>query len=355
MDNIEIQGFIESVSYKPLLCRTNLPKFNSFRDGISESSFVFENIDRERMAISRWVSPKRTRSYPYSRIYDTFGAGSSIKKVTVIPIIKDEGKDGDRDFLQFDTISLMSLLNVYVILSHYVQADKSDRYYNKVTNQQMNLQAIENDLVELSEFHSSAVHWNHQYTAGYFDLAIEALESYRQLQNSLGVEMHSFEAGEKKIFDMFNNPDSFMVTSRILARAAQIREVATLQPKEVLVGKKAGLTIKNHLNGMYYFTADEFEIKDDTLSLVESKHSARGNLPGISDIKDGLFKMILFSNLARVSVAEQHYKPKGVLKLTSSRDVKLSDLSDREMHLCRQLEEEADVNGFELRLPASLS
>ena len=37
--------------------------------------------------ISKWVSPKRTRSYPYERI----------------PIIKDEGRRGDRDFIQWDT------------------------------------------------------------------------------------------------------------------------------------------------------------------------------------------------------------------------------------------------------------
>ena len=37
--------------------------------------------------ISKWVSPKRTRSYPYGRIYNTLGQA---KKITVIPIIKDE-------------------------------------------------------------------------------------------------------------------------------------------------------------------------------------------------------------------------------------------------------------------------
>ncbi|MGC9043411.1 MAG: hypothetical protein ACP5KG_06100, partial [Myxococcota bacterium] len=75
---------------------------------------------------SWWVSPKRTRSYPDARVYDTLSFEG--KKVTIIPIINDEGREGDRDFLQWDTISLMSLLGVYVIIGYYKNAEKSKRY-----------------------------------------------------------------------------------------------------------------------------------------------------------------------------------------------------------------------------------
>ena len=47
--------------------------------------------------MSWWVSPKRTRSYPYARVYDSLSFPG--RKVTVIPIIKDEGKEGDRVYL----------------------------------------------------------------------------------------------------------------------------------------------------------------------------------------------------------------------------------------------------------------
>ena len=72
-----------------------------------DATFLLK-IDENVVAVSWWVSPKRTRSYPYTRVYDSLGFSG--KKVTVIPIIKDEGFDGDRDFLQWDTVSLMSLL-----------------------------------------------------------------------------------------------------------------------------------------------------------------------------------------------------------------------------------------------------
>lgn len=57
-------------------------------------------VDGEKVfAVSKWVSPKRTRSYPYERVYNTL---SQPKKITIIPIVKDEGINGDRDFIQFD-------------------------------------------------------------------------------------------------------------------------------------------------------------------------------------------------------------------------------------------------------------
>jgi len=75
-------------------------------------SYCLINNKGTNFAISKWVSPKRTRSYPFERVYNTLLAS---KKITVIPIIKDEGIKGDRDFIQWDTVSLMSLLNVYII------------------------------------------------------------------------------------------------------------------------------------------------------------------------------------------------------------------------------------------------
>ena len=64
------------------------------------------------------------------------------KKITVIPILKDEGFDGDRDFLQWDTISLMSLLGVYVIIAYYDIAEVSPKYENKITKQRFELNYI---------------------------------------------------------------------------------------------------------------------------------------------------------------------------------------------------------------------
>ena len=49
-------------------------------------------------------------------------------------------------------------------------------------------------------------------------------------------------------------------------------------------------------------TADEVYWEDDALVIQESKNSSTGKLPSENDIKDGLFKLILFANMEEVAV-----------------------------------------------------
>ena len=114
MDEIKnIKAKIKGIKYSPKLCKKlNKFSFDELQKGLSrEGSFILKVDDENEFALSWWVSSKRTRSYPYARVYDSLNFCG--KKITIIPIFKDEGKQGDRDFLQWDTISLMSLLNVY--------------------------------------------------------------------------------------------------------------------------------------------------------------------------------------------------------------------------------------------------
>jgi hypothetical protein len=73
------------------------------------------------------------------------------------------------------------------------------------------------------------------------------------------------------------------------------------------------------LGGKYFLTVDEVEINKNTISLIESKHSKSALLPGLSDIKDGLIKMILFSNLKEIKVNNKKYSGNPILQLTSSK------------------------------------
>ncbi len=103
-------------------------------------------------AVSKWVSPKRTRSYPFERVFNTLNVS---KKITVIPVVKDEGASGDRDFIQWDTVSLMSLLDVFVIFAFYERAEKKNR---KITNQKFNNDYVLSKIREIEQYHSSALH-----------------------------------------------------------------------------------------------------------------------------------------------------------------------------------------------------
>ena len=132
---------IENVEYEPLLCR-ELPvvslKDFEMGEAFTNANFVVD-IKEGKIAISHWVSAKRTRSYPFARVYDTMNYKT---RITIIPLVKDEGKDGDRDYLQWDTVSLMSLLGVYVIIAYYDKANKSKDYDNKITDQEFDYKYV---------------------------------------------------------------------------------------------------------------------------------------------------------------------------------------------------------------------
>lgn len=147
---MDIFGEITGINYTPLLSRKNLDEYNldELGEAFNSDSVFMLNVDNDnKLAVSWWVSAKRTRSYPYARVYNTLGYSG--KRVTIIPIFKDEGIDGDRDFLQWDTISLMSLLGVNVIIAYYESASKSKRYENKITKQRFDIEYVKSQILKL--------------------------------------------------------------------------------------------------------------------------------------------------------------------------------------------------------------
>ena len=154
---MELTANITGINYK-LVLSEELKNIDILDFNINEApSSCLISDNKKLFAISKWVSPKRTRSYPYERVYNTLSAS---KKITIIPVVKDEGFEGDRDFLQWDTVSLMSLLDVYVILWYYDNAEKHKTRTDKITNQKFNNEYILSRIKEIENYHSSALHWN---------------------------------------------------------------------------------------------------------------------------------------------------------------------------------------------------
>ncbi|MEM0195871.1 MAG: hypothetical protein QXD10_07530 [Metallosphaera sp.] len=347
MMKFDIFAEIRGIKYQPFLCK----KLNVFDfDNIDwllqkEASFLLK-VNGGQVAVSWWVSPKRTRSYPYARVYDTLSFTG--KRVTIIPVLKDEGKDGDRDFLQWDTVSLMSLLGVYVIISYYSDASRNPRFRNKITEQRFDVNHVKNEIIKLLSYQSDALHWNLSQLDNIDEINKRALDNYRVISQRLGVEMHSWDSAEKRIKQILKGKETFMNLSRRLAEKAQKIERVTIQPKEHLTGIKATLTVKNYLGGFYYFTCDEVEIHGDDLYLIEGKHSKGKELPSLEDIKDGLLRMILFSNLENVEIEGKHYNPIPILNLTTAKKIDIARLINSE--LVNSLIKEAKTNGFKLMI-----
>lgn len=345
---INISANITGIKYAPFLCR-KLHTFDisELSEALSkEATFILRVDDKNQIAMSWWVSAKRTRSYPYTRIYNSLSFSG--KKITVIPIVKDEGKEGDRDFLQWDTVSLMSLLSVYVIISYYKYADKSSRYKNKITNQRYDVKQIKFEMNKLLSYQSDALHWNIEQINKVGEMGKNALASYDNISNSLAIKMHSKDSAEKRIKELLKGKEAFMNLSRGLAQKAQQREGVTVQPKEKLVGIKAVITIKNYLGGNYYFTSDEVEINKENISLIEAKHTKENKLPSIGDIKDGLLKMILFTNLENVKIDNKIYNPVPILKLTTGAGFDIKNISSTNKEMLNLLKKEAEINKFRI-------
>jgi len=341
---------IKGIKYTPFLCRRlNTFKFDELNKALStEATFILKINNRNQIALSWWVSAKRTRSYPYARVYDSLSFSG--KRVTIIPIVKDEGEDGDRDFLQWDTVSLMSLLGVYVIIAYYDDAIQSSRYDKKITKQRFDTDYIKNQIKKLLSYQSDALHWNLSQIDNIAEIGKKALDSYEKISQKLGVKMHSKESAEKRIEELKKGKDVFMNLSRTLAKKAQKRESITIQPKENLDGTKGTITITNYLGGNYYFTSDEVRLHDKKVYLIDAKHTKENMLPSLGDIKDGLLKMILFTNLENVKVDNYTFNSIPILKLTTGDKFKLEQINRPQRIVLNLLRKEAKVNNFRILL-----
>lgn len=315
---MDITGTITGIKYEVIL-PVDLKQVDIQHFDINEIPATCLLISKKNtFAISKWVSPKRTRSYPFERVYNSLVIA---KKITVIPIIKDEGAQGDRDFIQWDTVSLMSLLDVFVIFAYYDKAEVNPRNRQKITNQQFNNAYVLDKIKEIEQYHSSALHWNlNELSTNFNDIIDKAKAAYLNIEKTTNVTLHNISGIDKFKEKIEADVFLFMNFSREKAKQAQARELVTQQPKESLSTlSKAKITISNYLGGQYFFTVDEVEFDRNTIYLIEGKHSKNSILPSKGDIKDGLLKLILYSNLTDVKVNSKKIRSCPVLLLTSSK------------------------------------
>jgi hypothetical protein len=149
MDLVDLQGLARNISYTAHVRTRDMKRFNINAFNINEArSFgilVYDERGDEIVGFSKWVSPKRTRSYPFARIYNTYHLP---KKVTIIPVIKDEGIAGDLDRINFITFSWMNLMNVYIVLAWYDEAEINRRRPDKtkITKQRFDADYVQERL-----------------------------------------------------------------------------------------------------------------------------------------------------------------------------------------------------------------
>lgn len=245
-------GFIKGIKYKACLTE-ELKKLDFDRFDVNKSkAFGIIQAEDSEIAYSKWVSPKRTRSYPFARIYNTYNAS---KVLTIIPVIKDEGRDGDIDKLQYSTISWMNLLNTYIVLGYYGDASKSRRIKqsnkDKLTDQKFDNKFIKSQIQEILEYKQSALHWNKNLFEEHFIKIFRyALDAYVAISNKTEVLIHSQSGMEKYLQSIIEDFNEFKSLSLKGSQGASRREAVTSHKLEYLVdGMKAIFCIENYLRG----------------------------------------------------------------------------------------------------------
>jgi len=366
--NVTLYGFVKDVSYRAYLTnRLQEYDFHSFDVNTAASSGLIVQ-EQQQLAYSKWVSPKRTRSYPFERMYNTFNAP---KIATIIPIIKDEGRDGDLDKIQYSTFSWMNLLNIYVVLAYYDTARKNDakqqQHKHKVTEQRFDAEFVNEQLREIMEYRQSALHWNRSLIEDRFTRIFErAVAAYSRIALITGVKMHSHKPLTSYLEKIQADFQAFKNLSLKASQGASKRELQTHHKHEFLqYSSKANIVVENYLGGLYYLTADEVLYDNKTVVIQESKNATQTLLPSLSDIKDGLFKLILFSNLDTLIINDepQEFKTRlhltgtcvGSIALKNAQESEVAEfvssnptLSTPQQELLQLLRQEAQANEIEI-------
>ena len=312
MATYALKGIVKGVRYVPYLNQEKLTEYDIAQFDVNEAKaygLINLGTSGNNLPYSKWVTPKRTRTYPFPRIYSTLGR--TAKQVTIIPIIKDEGAATNNDRINSITFSWMNLMNVYIILAWYEDAERKQGTTDRITNQVLNVESVREKLLEISQFQSTALHWNTNHFEEDFErIYLNAVESYERISEKENVVMH-------KAQDHLNTLEKFKVNNQFsvetfkrvtLSRshAAALRETVTVHELESLgAGEKGIFSITNYQGGEYYLTVDEVYWENDHLVIQESKNTTQKKFPSSSDVKDGLFKLILFANMEQVGVDDK--------------------------------------------------
>lgn len=322
LKTLHFEGFIKDLHYQAHLT-DGLISYDPREFDINKvKSFGLVNFANSQVAYSKWTSPKRTRTYPFARLYNTYNES---KILTIIPVMKDEGLDGDLDKIQYSTISWMNLLNVYIVLAYYESADKnrSPRQKNrhKLTNQKLNAEDVNAQIKSISTYRQSALHWNRSlFEERFTDIYEKAVYAYEHISSRTKVKVHPRETKLQYLETVKRDYRQFRDISLKGSQGAAVRESKTSHLQEYLKdGGKSVFLIENYLGGVYHLTADEVLREHGMYIIQEAKNSTKKFLPSTSDIKDGLFKLILFANLELLKVKGRKVDFSTRLKLTGYR------------------------------------
>jgi len=280
----------------------------------SKKNVFLYKYKNEIVAISVWTSPKRTKTNPLPRVYTTLSHNGI--KITIIPVLKEEGESGEQNKLHPNTIYWMSTLGVYVVIGYYNDAilgkigkqstnakkgKPSKEGKRKFSSQLLELESIKKQIHQIIKEKPDIIKWNNEQVKKIPELLEKTIQRYRELGKKLGVPLKTkalknLEENAKK---WKKNPETLFSDMKKLELDAQNRETRTNHKHESIpteYGGKAKFTIECGKSEMLYLTADAVDVNKNKkiITITEAKNTTKDDFPNKENIKDDLMKLVLF-------------------------------------------------------------
>lgn len=310
-----IDGKISNIRYiskwKSKLPTLTLEKAQGSRP--KKNVFFYTDSD-EQICISVWTSPKRTKTNPLPRVFSTLGHEGI--KITIIPVLKEEGESGEQNLLHANTIYWMSSLGVYVIIGYYKEAilgkvgrqasnakeGKPSKEGNpKFAEQILDLDMIRRQIHQIIEKTPNIHVWNDRQINHIPLLLEKSIRQYKKLGMSLGVplKVKSLEKKEFKNNEWKKNIQKMFEDNSNDEILAQTRETKTDHKHEDIpedYGGKGKFNIECGKSKMLYLTADAVSVdkQEKIITITEAKNTIKDKFPNADNIRDDLMKLMMF-------------------------------------------------------------
>ena len=266
----------------------------------------------KEVAISVWTTPKRSKTYPLGRVYDTLSYHGI--KITIIPVMVDYGKNGERGRIQPNTVDWMTSVGVYLILGVYVDAEKgkvgklaknagaktksSEGKPKFAKGQKFNLKHLQKQIEKIIKNKPDIKIWNENQFTTIPNLLENAINNYKRLGEELDIPLSDFSRLEKKIRLWKNDLEQFLADCECLSKRAQNSEIRADHKLENITGAKGKINIDFGESRKLYLTADSIDLDNDKclVTILEGKNASSEKFPKLNDVKDALFKLMIFKN-----------------------------------------------------------
>lgn len=291
--NFHFDGIIQNVSYQPQLNDDlAIYEFSDFDVNTSTMQGVIK-LPHEHLGYSIWNSPIQTKSYPFARIYNTYKPAS--RRITIVPVLKDNGTDGTLEYIQYSTLSWMNLANIYIVFAYF---DKAVGFQNKLTEQKLNNDIIKSQIEKLMSYHSSAIHWNRsQFGDNFKSIYKKAIHAYEKISENTKTEIHPREIKLDYINKMRMDCRKYEGISIDGLKRADIEKDRGLHKNRYEEAQKSVFYLIDGYGGVYYVTTKDVWRLRDAFIIQETRYSNKNFLPPIRQIQDGLFRLIFFGNI----------------------------------------------------------